>query len=187
MFDLHVTLSGNEANYSRAPVYTDSVSTVHRSPKKNWKLNKRFVSFKTRANWEWPIKIVKSSSPNTPKSWLIFFCPRTHASPQNFPPFCFYRSHCSHYLPRYRTVCVQKAAIYQLNFTVFMYLFLYVGPAVPRLMYCSLPRLIVLTPLWFPPFISKCAPRQMAWETISERWNFGREMTDQCRVLLLAA
>jgi hypothetical protein len=29
-------------------------------------------------------------------------------------------------------------------------LLLSVGPAVPRLMYCSLPRLIVLTPLWFP-------------------------------------
>jgi hypothetical protein len=55
-----------------------------------------------------------------------------------------------------------------------------VGPAVPRLMYCSLLRLIVLTPLWFPPFLSRGAPRQMAWETsISERWNYGREMTDQ--------
>jgi hypothetical protein len=37
-----------------------------------------------------------------------------------------------------------------------------VGPAVPRLMHCSLPRLIVLTPLWFPAFIPRGTPRQMA-------------------------
>jgi hypothetical protein len=73
-----------------------------------------------------------------------------------------------------------------------------VGPAVPRLLYCSLPRLIVLTPILFPSFITRGAPRQMKWETsISERWSYGREMTDQfslimlllrhCRVLLHAA
>jgi hypothetical protein len=77
-------------------------------------------------------------------------------------------------------------------------LLLSVGLAVPRLMYCSLPRLIVITPLWFPPFISRGAPRQMAWGTsISERWNYGQEITDQyslkwwlpcyCRILLHAA
>jgi hypothetical protein len=60
-----------------------------------------------------------------------------------------------------------------------------VGPVVRQLMYCSQPRLIVLTPLWFPPFISRGAPRQMAWETsISERWNYGREMTDQFSLTL---
>jgi hypothetical protein len=40
--------------------------------------------------------MVKSSSSNAPSTWLIFLCPRTHASPQNMPPFCCYSSHCSH-------------------------------------------------------------------------------------------
>jgi hypothetical protein len=39
----------------------------------------------------------------------------------------------------------------------FFFFFLSVGPAIPRLMYCSLPRLIVLIPLWFRPFISRGA------------------------------
>jgi hypothetical protein len=55
-----------------------------------------------------------------------------------------------------------------------------VGPAVTHLMYCSLSKLIVLTPLYFPSFISRGAPCQPAWETtISKRWNYGREMSDQ--------
>jgi hypothetical protein len=33
--------------------------------------------------------IAASSIPNAPSTWLIFLCPRTHASSQNLPPFCF--------------------------------------------------------------------------------------------------
>jgi hypothetical protein len=33
--------------------------------------------------------MVKFCSPNMTSTWLIFLCPRTHASPQNLPPFCF--------------------------------------------------------------------------------------------------
>jgi hypothetical protein len=65
--------------------------------------------------------MVKSSSPNTPSTWLIFLCPHTHASLQKLPPFWLKCSHCSHQLLRYHSVCVQKTLIYQLYFTVFMF------------------------------------------------------------------
>jgi hypothetical protein len=49
-------------------------------------------------------------------------------------------------------------------------LLLFVEPAESRLMHFSLPMLIVPTPLLVPPFTSRCAPHQTAWETsISER------------------
>jgi hypothetical protein len=64
---------------------------------------------------------VKLSNPNAPSTWLIFPCSSTHASLQNLSPFCFQCSRCSLQLPRYRTVCVKKAFIYQFNFTVFMF------------------------------------------------------------------
>jgi hypothetical protein len=55
-----------------------------------------------------------------------------------------------------------------------------VGLAESRLMNCSLPRLIVLTPRLVPPFNSRGATRHTAWETsISERRNYGQEMDDQ--------
>jgi hypothetical protein len=65
--------------------------------------------------------MVKSGKTNVPSTWLIFFCLCTHASQQNLPPFCFYHSCCLHYLPYYHSVCVQKALIYHLNVTIFMY------------------------------------------------------------------
>jgi hypothetical protein len=50
-----------------------------------------------------------------------------------------------------------------------------VGSAQSRLTYCSLSRLIVLTPVLVPQFISRVAPRQTAWETsVSKRRNYGR-------------
>jgi hypothetical protein len=59
------------------------------SEKVTWKRNKRFISIKTPAKRERGRNLGKSSSPNAPNTWLIFLCPLTHASPQNFPPFCF--------------------------------------------------------------------------------------------------
>jgi hypothetical protein len=114
--------------YRCAPLSTDSVSAVSvirgssRPEKKNWKLKKEAVhKFQNARRARTGRNMVKSSSTNAPSTWLIFLCPRTHASPQNVPPFCFERSRCSLELPRYRSVCVQKALVYQLNFTVFMF------------------------------------------------------------------
>jgi hypothetical protein len=48
-----------------------------------------------------------------------------------------------------------------------------------HLAHCSFSRLIVLNPALVPPFISKGAPRQTAWETsISERRNYRQEMPE---------
>jgi hypothetical protein len=41
------------------------------------------VSFKTRPKARTGSKMVKSSSPKAPSTWLIFLFPRTHASPQS--------------------------------------------------------------------------------------------------------
>jgi hypothetical protein len=52
------------------------------------------------------------------------------------------------------------------------------GPAVSHRMYCSLPRLIVLT----PALVSPSSPHQTTWDaSISERRNYGREMSDQIK------
>jgi hypothetical protein len=89
---------------------------------KNWKLKKYTVlTFQNAHQARTGCNMMKSSSPNTPSTWPIFLCLHTHASPQNLPPFCFYHSCRSHQLPRYCSVCVQKALIYQLNFIVFMF------------------------------------------------------------------
>jgi hypothetical protein len=72
--------------------------TAERKKIENYR-NKPFISFKTRqAGTGRNLKthqagmghnMVKSSSQNAPSNWRIFLCPRTHASPQNFPQFCF--------------------------------------------------------------------------------------------------
>jgi hypothetical protein len=96
--------------YRQTPVSTDSISTVSvicgqlRPPKnlENWR-NKWFIIFKTCTKQEQTItwwnpatqtcpvleartdrNVVKSSNLNVPSTWLIFFCPHTHASPQTF-------------------------------------------------------------------------------------------------------
>jgi hypothetical protein len=67
------------------PVSADSVPAVYRGPKKNffgklkkWKVHK----FQNARQARTGCNMVKSSSPNAPSTWLIFLCPRTHASPQ---------------------------------------------------------------------------------------------------------
>jgi hypothetical protein len=40
--------------------------------------------------------MVKSTRLNLSSTLFIFRCPRTHAFPQNLPPFCFQHSRCSH-------------------------------------------------------------------------------------------
>jgi hypothetical protein len=80
---------------------------------KIWKLNKLTVhKFQTAHQVRTCHHMVKSSSPNVPSTWLIFLCPCSHATLQNLPPFCFSHSRCSHQLPHYRNVCIQKAYIY---------------------------------------------------------------------------
>jgi hypothetical protein len=55
-----------------------------------------------------------------------------------------------------------------------------VGPAITHRMYCSLPRLIVLTPLLVSPFQLQACSHQMTRETsISKRWNYGQEISHQ--------
>jgi hypothetical protein len=77
-------------SHSRAPVSTDSVSAVCRDPKKDWKLKKETVhKFQNARQARMDRNMVKSSSANAPSASLIFLCSRTHASPQNLPPFCF--------------------------------------------------------------------------------------------------
>jgi hypothetical protein len=77
--------------YSRAPVPTDSVFAVYRGPKKVLrKLKKSMVNkFQNARQARTDRNMVKSSSSNAPSTWLIFLCPRIHASPQNLPPFRF--------------------------------------------------------------------------------------------------
>jgi hypothetical protein len=75
-------------------------------------------------------------------------------------PRCFHRVHRLDSIPllplrRCASVC-SSACIFR------VLLLLSVGPAVTRLMYFSLLRLIVLTPLCFSSFISRGAPRQRA-------------------------
>jgi hypothetical protein len=79
----------HKTKYSRAPVFTNSVSAVYRGPKKIWKLNKYTVyKFQNARQLRTGRNMVKFS-PNAHSTRLIFLCPRTHASPQNLPPFCF--------------------------------------------------------------------------------------------------
>jgi hypothetical protein len=81
--------------YSRAPVTTDSVSAVSviryfQWPEKFLELRKQTIQkFQNARQWRTCRNMVKSSNPNAPRTWLIFLCPRIHASPQNLPPFCF--------------------------------------------------------------------------------------------------
>jgi hypothetical protein len=58
--------------------------------------------------------------------------------------------------------CVQRPVIRRVRACVLLILLLTVGPVKSRLEHCSLSRLIVLTPILVPPFISRGAPRQTA-------------------------
>ena len=76
--------------YRWTAVSADAVSAVSviRSwprPEKNLgKLRKQtFISFKRRQA-RTGRNMVKSNNPNAPSTWLIFLCPRTHASPQTY-------------------------------------------------------------------------------------------------------
>ena len=78
-----VTWLFTHCNYRRTPISADSVSVVYRSPEKCGKLKKYTVrKFHNVRQMRTGQNMVKSSSPNTPSTWLIFLCPRTHASPQ---------------------------------------------------------------------------------------------------------
>jgi hypothetical protein len=110
--------------HSCAPVATDSVSAVYRDPKKNWKSKKHTVQkFQNVRQTRTGRNVVKSSSPIALSSWLIFD-----------PVLTLPRRTCHHSASsvlavriRYRViavgvcVCVQITFIYQLNFTVFMF------------------------------------------------------------------
>jgi hypothetical protein len=67
--------------YRRTPL-----SAVYSGPKKNFeKLKKLTVhKFQNARQARTGRNMVKSSSPNTPSTWLIFLCPRTHPSPQTW-------------------------------------------------------------------------------------------------------
>jgi hypothetical protein len=72
-----------------ATVYTNSVSVVHRGPKKKiGKLKGIQVRKLQKARQARTGRnMVKSCSPYASSSWLMFICPLT--SPQNLPPLCF--------------------------------------------------------------------------------------------------
>jgi hypothetical protein len=81
--------------YSRAPLSVDQypqfqLIAIHRGPKKFGKLKKQTVrKFQNSSQARTGRNMVKSSSLNTSSILFIFFCPRTHASPQNLSPICF--------------------------------------------------------------------------------------------------
>jgi hypothetical protein len=66
----------------------------------------------------------------------------------------------------HRNITVTRCCFYGCDVealgTVFLLLFLSVGPAESRLALCNLSRLIVLSPLLVPTFISRGAPRRTA-------------------------
>jgi hypothetical protein len=59
--------------------------------------------------------MVKPSSPNAPSTWLIFLCPRTHTKTTKSLTFIHFS------VTLFNVGNVLLCVIYQLNFTVFMY------------------------------------------------------------------
>ena len=73
------------SNTGRPPYLRFQLSAVYHSLKKFGKLKKKMVhKFRNVRQVRMGHKMVKSSSPNLPSTWLIFLCPHTHASPQTF-------------------------------------------------------------------------------------------------------
>jgi hypothetical protein len=67
-----------------------SIRGLRQAKKINWKLKKYTIyKFQNAHQTRMFRNMVNSSSPNAPSTWLIFLFSRTHASPQNLPPFCF--------------------------------------------------------------------------------------------------
>jgi hypothetical protein len=67
-----------------------SICGLPQPKQKFWKWKKELVRRFQNVCWmRTGCNVVKSSSSNTPNTWLNFLCPHTHASLQNLSPFCF--------------------------------------------------------------------------------------------------
>jgi hypothetical protein len=71
-----------------APISADSVSAVYHNHQKIWKLKKQMVhKFQNAHQVRMGHNMVKSSSPNAPSTWLIFFWPSTYARTSEYLAF----------------------------------------------------------------------------------------------------